>query len=391
MHRPSSSTDANGVGLIKDVDTAVELREVREALKAASFTIDGLRRYQRRDGHWLSTLEVRFASAEQLEQAIGLGVSIGPVLHRVERKERRSAVLQCYNCQGFGHHSRRCRLPPRCVHCAGEHSSRECKERDSAKCASCGEDHKAWDRKCPVYLAEAAKPASAGTTKAAVSSAARQRGKSYADVASASKPGDLQELQARADRLSSALFATFEYLGKNRKYKAIRDLGSTVTVQDLPEEQQEAFLATLLRAQQAQRSQPSAGGSSGSAGKGLGPKTRAQKQAPAEASKQQRRGKAGQRKSVAVSLPPGSGQGGAACHSGSESEDGDSSSSFEAVPRVGTSSERGSQAQSIGADVDDAVLRSTDPTGTVDQEATGSQSSEEQDNDIADARMLIDG
>lgn len=58
---------------------------------------------------------------------------------------------QCYRCQGFGHSSRNCNLPPRCVKCKESHKTEDCtkKSRDEpAECCNCGESHPANYRQC---------------------------------------------------------------------------------------------------------------------------------------------------------------------------------------------------------------------------------------------------
>ncbi|KAJ2952283.1 hypothetical protein O0L34_g4564 [Tuta absoluta] len=58
---------------------------------------------------------------------------------------------QCFRCQGFGHASRNCNLPPRCVKCTESHLTADCPKTDRtepAKCCNCNEAHPANFRKC---------------------------------------------------------------------------------------------------------------------------------------------------------------------------------------------------------------------------------------------------
>lgn len=64
---------------------------------------------------------------------------------------KESKILQCFNCQKYGHVGKVCRNPTQCGHCAGPHSSHDCKnqEKSQRKCASCGKSgHEAWSREC---------------------------------------------------------------------------------------------------------------------------------------------------------------------------------------------------------------------------------------------------
>lgn len=59
--------------------------------------------------------------------------------------------LQCFRCQRFGHSSRNCNLPPRCVKCTENHDTKSCpiKERTEAvQCCNCQEKHPANYRAC---------------------------------------------------------------------------------------------------------------------------------------------------------------------------------------------------------------------------------------------------
>lgn len=69
----------------------------------------------------------------------------------VEPYLARSKPLQCYNCQGWNHGSSNCHCKPKCVKCAGEHPTRECKKplNSKTKCANCGGAHTANYSGCP--------------------------------------------------------------------------------------------------------------------------------------------------------------------------------------------------------------------------------------------------
>ncbi|XP_037300665.1 vegetative cell wall protein gp1-like [Manduca sexta] len=75
----------------------------------------------------------------------------------VETPHKTSEVAQCHNCQKYGHNSRGCRLPARCVKCLGEHGTSECprpKDRSQCteppSCTNCRQSgHPANYRGCP--------------------------------------------------------------------------------------------------------------------------------------------------------------------------------------------------------------------------------------------------
>lgn len=81
----------------------------------------------------------------KIENIVGAKVKIEPL-----RKSR--LVPQCRNCQAFGHTQNFCRLTPRCVKCAGNHETKNCKkpEKSKPKCANCQQNHVASYRGCEV-------------------------------------------------------------------------------------------------------------------------------------------------------------------------------------------------------------------------------------------------
>lgn len=62
-----------------------------------------------------------------------------------------SLGTQCFRCQNFGHASRNCNLPARCVKCIDDHASKDCPKKDRstpAQCCNCKEEHPANYVKC---------------------------------------------------------------------------------------------------------------------------------------------------------------------------------------------------------------------------------------------------
>ena len=85
--------------------------------------------------------------------------SITSLLHckvNFEPPHQKRTILQCTNCQKYGHTRNFCTKTPICVKCAGEHKTSDCKlsmDRDSTKCALCGGNHTANYKGCMVYKA----------------------------------------------------------------------------------------------------------------------------------------------------------------------------------------------------------------------------------------------
>src|SRR5258705_3573293 len=77
---------------------------------------------------------------------------------RVEPDRGSSSVLQCHNCQKFGHVKATCCAVQRCVKCGNPHDTRDCPVNDDTAivCANCAGNHTASYRGCPLFV-EAAK------------------------------------------------------------------------------------------------------------------------------------------------------------------------------------------------------------------------------------------
>lgn len=68
---------------------------------------------------------------------------------------KNSNVTQCFRCQRFGHASRNCNYPARCVKCTDNHPTIDCPKKDrssAATCCNCNEDHPANYSKCKERL-----------------------------------------------------------------------------------------------------------------------------------------------------------------------------------------------------------------------------------------------
>ena len=72
---------------------------------------------------------------------------------KIEEPYRKRIIIQCTNCQEYGHSKSYCAHPPRCVKCAANHSTSTCTKSkdDPPACALCGGNHTANYRGCQVH------------------------------------------------------------------------------------------------------------------------------------------------------------------------------------------------------------------------------------------------
>ncbi|VVC34676.1 Pre-C2HC domain,Zinc finger, CCHC-type [Cinara cedri] len=82
--------------------------------------------------------------------------SLTSLLHtkiKVEEPHTRKDIMQCHNCQEYGHSKKYCALSPRCVRYGKNHPSSACTKSNEtpANCALCNENHPANYKGCKTY------------------------------------------------------------------------------------------------------------------------------------------------------------------------------------------------------------------------------------------------
>jgi hypothetical protein len=71
---------------------------------------------------------------------------------KIENVRRSKLIPQCKHCQGYGHTQIYCNLQPKCVKCAGDHSTKQCTKVDlrTPKLANCLKNHPANYTGCEI-------------------------------------------------------------------------------------------------------------------------------------------------------------------------------------------------------------------------------------------------
>ena len=79
------------------------------------------------------------------------------IVYKVEEFRAPISIMQCYNCQCFGHSAKACRSKQKCLICGENHSHKGCPRRESRKptCANCNGPHVASYKGCPKYKKQA--------------------------------------------------------------------------------------------------------------------------------------------------------------------------------------------------------------------------------------------
>jgi hypothetical protein len=136
-----------------------ELTQSNADLKLAA-TPRYLTRPESRVGKSASTIVLAFHTEAEAKAHCSRGIIIDGQKKKTDRFWQARATDQCTQCQGFGHHWKRCKSIPRCRICAENHTTdnhtcplcpttkgKECAH-TARKCALCGEPHCANDPKC---------------------------------------------------------------------------------------------------------------------------------------------------------------------------------------------------------------------------------------------------
>lgn len=143
-HQPESHTACFGV--IHPIGLETTIEEIQEALSVwgSQANIVAERISRRQGGETIQTRNIRlkFQSLERPNHVYLAQQRF--VVHPYVGK-----VMQCYNCQGFDHVAKFCRVKrPKCMVCSGPHKLADC-PRERVLCSNCSGSHTAGYGGCP--------------------------------------------------------------------------------------------------------------------------------------------------------------------------------------------------------------------------------------------------
>ena len=150
--------DYNTTAMVKHVyddhDTEAIKRDIMENYTAVTSC-----EFQRRrsDQSFNGMIKLEFSSREAMMDVVKNKIRFCNQRYIVEEFKRKSRVIKCSKCQGWGHIHRYCKNPPKCGKCAENHESKTCTITAGFKCAHCKKDHQAGSFDCLVYKEKVAK------------------------------------------------------------------------------------------------------------------------------------------------------------------------------------------------------------------------------------------
>lgn len=161
--------------VLRGVPEPVEPELIRTELEEQGFHPKSVVRMRKRNNIPMPLVLVTLPKDEKKIFEID---SIAYVKITVESQHQKAVINQCFNCQKFGHAQSRCTATPRCVYCAGNHHTYECKkEATSKKCCNCGEEHTSSYRGCTAW------PKLKTTSTTTTRNQAVPKARTYADAA----------------------------------------------------------------------------------------------------------------------------------------------------------------------------------------------------------------
>ena len=143
--------ETNTCGVVKHVFDDLSEADIESSIKSMfpEAECDFFKR--KSDGKFTGMIKVDFRDRETLQKVTKDRLTIGSQRYIVEEYKRKSRVVKCNKCQGWGHIHRYCNREPKCGKCSAKHETESCTIISGFKCAHCNEDHKAGSSVCKVF------------------------------------------------------------------------------------------------------------------------------------------------------------------------------------------------------------------------------------------------
>src|SRR6266550_3925021 len=152
--------DRNYCFIIRGLHPTTNLQRIKDALFQQGYRVCHIvnlrKRIKSADGTYsyrqLPLHRVEMTSTEHNKEVLDIKELLyTKVTMEAPRKTR--DIPQCVRCQQLGHTKNYCAIAQRCVKCAGNHWTKDCKKPIDVKptCANCGGEHPANYNGCPVY------------------------------------------------------------------------------------------------------------------------------------------------------------------------------------------------------------------------------------------------
>ena len=145
---------------IKGVPTDLTDDEFREFLNLNKINYAKADRLKsKKDGRVLPIFQLEISDPDEAEALLSqnLMCNVTGIVYKVEEFRQPVSVMQCFNCQSFGHSAKNCRSKQKYLICGESHSHKGCPntEAKKPKCANCMGPHVASYKGCSEYKKQA--------------------------------------------------------------------------------------------------------------------------------------------------------------------------------------------------------------------------------------------
>ena len=145
---------------VKGVPTDITEAEFKGFLDLYKISYAKAERLKRKkDGRVLPIFQLEITDPDEAEALLSqnLACNVTGIVYEVEEFRAPISIMQCYDCQCFGHSAKTCRSKQKCLICGENHSHKGCPSRESRKptCANCNGPHVASYKGCPEHKKQA--------------------------------------------------------------------------------------------------------------------------------------------------------------------------------------------------------------------------------------------
>lgn len=143
--------------VLRGIDPNIDIEDIKEDLQNKEINVSKIIQMSKKvEGNISYKLPIYIVVLTP-QQDIGKVTEVRHILGYIVKWEKLHAserLLQCYNCQNFGHAARYCNLKYRCVKCKEDHEPGKCSKSKEEKpqCVNCGNLHPANYRNCPFLI-----------------------------------------------------------------------------------------------------------------------------------------------------------------------------------------------------------------------------------------------
>ena len=145
----TNKNEKNHAFVLKGLQHEEDTKTIEDQLKEQNIPIRQVHRMRTKYSPMYMVITNNSITLNKIKQI----KSISHVIVTWEKVINKKKTIQCHRCQEWSHGTANCNSGPKCLKCADDHWTRDCKQSNETtpKCANCHGAHLANDEKCKVY------------------------------------------------------------------------------------------------------------------------------------------------------------------------------------------------------------------------------------------------